>query len=190
MTDNIQLPSRTSKIEPLKPFNEFTSGPYAVPNSADHVRERIERNVGKFQSNYLLVIAIGLALYAYLQPSLLVVLAIVGGLVYATNFVDHASSPIKNLTISAHTFTTKEKKQLLIGVAIVIVLISGSLGSLLYGALAPLVLCVAHAALKETSLAAKVAAKVDSALDNAEDKLDKVADAARKRVNAVLPQKN
>jgi hypothetical protein len=77
-----------------------------------------------------------------------------------------------------------------IGIAIVIVLISGSLGSLLYGALAPLVLCVAHAALKETSLAAKVAAKVDSALDSAEDKLDKAAEAARKRVNAVLPQKN
>lgn len=178
-----------SKIEPIKPFNDFVSGPYAVPNSADHVRDRIERNVGKFQSNYLVVIAIGLALYAYFQPSLLVVVAVCGGLIYATNYVDHASSPIKSLKISTHTFTTTEKKQLLVGLAVATVLISGSLGSVLYGMLLPTVVCVAHAALKETSLAAKVAHKVDSALDSAEDKLDKAAEAARKRVNAILPQK-
>lgn len=182
----IKVPSSMSQIEPLKPFDQFIAGPYAAPNSADHVRERVERNVAKFMSNYLLVIAGGLLVYAYVQPVLLLVMVVLAGCLYAVKHVDDANMPWSEIKVNTHTFTSQEKKQMLVGVAIFTVLVSGSLGSLLWGTLAPLALCVAHAALKQTSLVSKVAAKVEGSLDKAEAKLDKGAEAVRKRVTSLF----
>jgi hypothetical protein len=182
----IKVPNSMSQLEPLKPFDQFVAGPYAVPQSADHVRERVERNVGKFMSNYLLVIAGGLLLYAYLQPVLLLIMIVLAACVYAVAHVDDPNMPWSEIKVNAHTFTSQEKKQMVVGVAIFTVLVSGSLGSLLWGTLAPLFLCVAHAALKQTSLVSKVAAKVEGTMDKAEAKLDKAAENVRKRVGGLF----
>jgi hypothetical protein len=60
-------------------------------------------------------------------------------------------------------------------VVVVVLLMSCSFTLLLWGAMAPIVMCCAHAGLKCTTLSSKMAAKVDTLLNKADEKLDNLA---------------
>ena len=42
----------------VKPFNKFLAPPYDFPANAGHWRQRLERNIASFQSNYIVLICV------------------------------------------------------------------------------------------------------------------------------------
>jgi len=173
-------------LSAARPFDEFVKGPYDLPHSADHVRERIERNVGKFQTNYTILILGGLLVFGLMNPLLLCVMLVLIACYLAASHVDDEGTPWQVLQVAGHVFTTAEKQQLLLGVSVAVVLLSGSLSALLWGALAPLSICVVHASWKQTTLISKAKAGVNASLDKAEAKLEKGADVVKKRVQSLF----
>mmetsp|Transcript_22391 Transcript_22391/g.37949 ORF Transcript_22391/g.37949 Transcript_22391/m.37949 type:complete len:184 (+) Transcript_22391:78-629(+) len=165
----------------VKPFNKFLAPPYDFPANAGHWRQRLERNIASFQSNYIVLICVGLALYSYIFPRLLIFLSIGTICIYLSSRIDEQGFIFDNLQVNGYVFSKNEKFQILVGVSIFALLSSGSLFLLLWGSAAPIFACIAHASMKQTSLSSKARHKLEKHLDQAEDSIDNTIGSIRKK---------